>query len=224
MGMNGGAAKGKAANLRIVLASGSPRRRALLKDLGWDFETAVPEVDESALLGETPEALCVRLAETKAAAVAGSRGREESKKESKKESENVLFIGADTIVLVDGEVLCKPRDRQESLAMARRLQGRSHEVLTGLALIWGETVTRGLERTTVRFRPLDDAAVRAYADTGEGMDKAGAYAVQGKGALLVSSIEGDYFNVVGLPLCRLGLMIEEMAELAGAAFPRPLEL
>ncbi|MDR1648705.1 MAG: Maf family protein [Synergistaceae bacterium] len=188
----------------IVLASGSPRRRELLKGLGWDFETAVSEIDESALPGETPEALCVRLAEAKAAAVAESR-------------KNALVVGADTIVVVDGEVLGKPRDRPESLSMIRRLQGRAHEVLTGLALIWEETAARGLERTTVRFRPLNDAALQAYADTGEGMDKAGAYAVQGKGALLVSAIEGDYFNVVGLPLCRLGLMIEEMAERKSSA-------
>jgi septum formation protein len=199
----------------IVLASGSPRRRELLKGLGWDFEVAVSEADESALPGETPEALCVRLAEAKATAVAESRKRSRSRKKA-------LVIGADTIVVVDGEILGKPRDMPESLSMTRRLQGRSHEVLTGLALLWGETALRGLERTTVRFRPLDDAALQAYAGTGEGMDKAGAYAVQGKGALLVSSIEGDYFNVVGLPLCRLGLMIEEMAERTGIAPPAPL--
>ncbi|MDR2175999.1 MAG: Maf family protein [Synergistaceae bacterium] len=201
-------------NFHIVLASGSPRRRDLLRALSWDFEVAVSEADESALPSETPEALCVRLAEAKAAAVAENR-----RSLCSRAHENDLVIGADTIVLVDGEVLGKPRDRAESLGMVRRLQGRAHEVLTGLALIWGTTMTRGLERTTVRFRPLDDAAVRAYAATGEGMDKAGAYAVQGKGALLVSAVEGDYFNVVGLPLCRLGLMIEEMAERTGASFP-----
>jgi septum formation protein len=190
-------------DFHIVLASGSPRRRELLKGLGWDFEIAVSEIDESALPGEAPEALCVRLAEAKAAAVAESRVFAPAHK-------NVLVIGADTIVLLDGEVLGKPRDGQESLSMVQRLQGRAHEVLTGLALIRGRTVKRGVERTTVHFRPLGEAAVRAYADTGEGMDKAGAYAVQGKGALLVSAIEGDYFNVVGLPLCRLGLMLEEL--------------
>jgi septum formation protein len=194
-------------DFHIVLASGSPRRRELLKGLGWDFEIVVSEIDESALPGEAPEALCVRLAEAKAAAVAESRVFSHAH-----DNENVLVVGADTIVLLDGEVLGKPRDGLESLSMVRRLQGRAHEVLTGLALIRGreKTVKRGLERTTVHFRPLDEAAVRAYADTGEGMDKAGAYAVQGKGALLVSAIEGDYFNVVGLPLCRLGLMIEEL--------------
>jgi septum formation protein len=212
---------GTAKDFRIVLASGSPRRRDLLEGLGWDFETAVSDVDESALPGETPEALCVRLAEAKASAVAESRNLVHS-------HENTLVIGADTIVLVDGSVLGKPRDKLDSVSMVRRLQGRAHEVLTGLVLIWGKTVMRGLERTTVRFRPLDDAAVRAYADTGEGMDKAGAYAVQGKGALLVSAVEGDYFNVVGLPLCRLGLMLEEltgeMAKQTGIVFPRPFEL
>jgi septum formation protein len=181
----------------IVLASGSPRRRALLAGLGWRFEAAAPEADESAVPGETPEALCVRLAVTKAESVAKRRA-------------DALVIGADTLVLADGEVLGKPRGREESLRMLRRLQGRVHEVLTGIGLFWKGRSASGLERTAVRFRAFGEETARAYAATGEGMDKAGAYAIQGRGALLVSSIEGDYFNVVGLPLCRLGKMIEEI--------------
>ena len=189
-------------DIDIVLASGSPRRRELLEGLGWRFSVIVPNVDESVLPGEAPEELCVRLAKMKAAAVSANVGTG-----SRKDS---LVIAADTIVLVDGEVLGKPRDREDSLWMLRRLQGRAHEVLTGIALFWDTRSLTELERTEVYFRSLDDAALQAYADTGEGMDKAGAYAVQGKGSLLVASLSGDYFNVVGLPLCRLSRMIEQM--------------
>ncbi|MDR1621904.1 MAG: Maf family protein [Synergistaceae bacterium] len=193
---------------RIVLASGSPRRRELLQGLGWRFRVVVPEIDESPRAGESPEELCLRLAAGKAQAVDGVGETE------------TLVIAADTIVVVDGDVLGKPAGEDESLRMIRRLQGRVHEVLTGMAVRWGKKISTGLERTRVRFRPLDENAVRAYAETGEGMDKAGAYAIQGRGSLLVSSIEGDYFNVVGLPLCRLGAMLEEM----GLTLPRQWEM
>ncbi|MDR1979378.1 MAG: Maf family protein [Synergistaceae bacterium] len=183
-------------DLEIILASGSPRRRELLKGLGWNFQVLVPEIDESPRAGELPKELCVRLAATKAHAADSD--------------ENSLVVAADTIVVVDGDVLGKPVNEDESLRMIRRLQGRVHEVLTGVGIRWKKRMSTGLERTRVRFRPLDDAAARAYVETGEGRDKAGAYAIQGRGSLLVSSIEGDYFNVVGLPLCRLGTMIEEM--------------
>ncbi|MDR2137838.1 MAG: Maf family protein [Synergistaceae bacterium] len=199
-------------NIDVLLASGSPRRRELLKDLGWSsrVRVAVPRVDESPLPGELPEELCLRLAAAKAEAVAENDANT---------GDNLLIIAADTVVVVDGDVLGKPRDRDESLKMIARLQGRTHEVLTGVAVRWKERKERkgqngravsGLERTRVCFRPLDEAAMRAYVETGEGLDKAGAYAIQGKGALLVSSIEGDYFNVVGLPLCRLAAMLETM--------------
>ena len=190
--------------VEVILASGSPRRRELLSALGWKFRVAVPCVDESPLPCEPPEALCARLAEAKAASVRTA------------EAENVLIVAADTIVTVDGVTLGKPADGEDSLRMIRLLQGRTHEVMTGVAASWNGRALRGLERTWVTFRPLDDEAARAYVETGEGMDKAGAYAIQGKGALLVSSIEGDYFNVVGLPLCRLGAMIEEL----GLSLPR----
>ena len=124
--------------------------------------------------------------------------------------EDVPVIAADTIVVVDGTVLGKPADEDESVKMLKRLQGRAHDVFTGVSVMWKGKTLGGAERTRVVFRALDDEAVRAYAACGEGADKAGAYAIQGKGALLVDSIEGDYFNVVGLPLCRLSLMIEEM--------------
>lgn len=184
-------------DIDIVLASGSPRRRDLLKGLGWRFRVVVPQVDETPRLGESPVRLCSRLSAEKAASVQNLRV-------------DALVIAADTIVVVDGEILGKPSDKKESMEMLRRLQGRSHEVLTGIGLFWKGSMVSDVERTVVHFRALDDAAVAAYAETGEGMDKAGAYAIQGKGALLVSSIEGDYFNVVGLPLCKLGSVLEEM--------------
>ena len=182
--------------LSILLASGSPRRRALLADLGWCFEWPAPRVDESPLPGEAPEALCERLARLKA--------------EAPEVGEGVLVLAADTIVVVDGRVLGKPADLGESRNMLARLQGRRHEVLTGVALRWSGRTASAVERTEVCFRPLTPGEVAAYAATGEGMDKAGSYAIQGRGALLVSGIDGDYFNVVGLPLCRLGMLLESV--------------
>ena len=167
--------------ISILLASGSPRRRALLADLGWRFEWTAPRVDESPLPGEAPEV-----------------------------GEGVLVLAADTIVVVDGRVLGKPADLGESRGMLAHLQGREHEVLTGVALRWSGRTVSAVERTAVRFRPLTPGEVAAYAATGEGMDKAGSYAIQGRGALLVSGIDGDYFNVVGLPLCRLGMLLESV--------------
>ena len=179
--------------LSILLASGSPRRRALLAALGWRFEWTAPRVDESPLPGEAPEALWARL-----------------KAEAPEVGEGVLVLAADTIVVVDGRVLGKPADLGESRNMLARLQGRRHEVLTGVALRWSGRTASAVERTEVCFRPLTPGEVAAYAATGEGMDKAGSYAIQGRGALLVSGIDGDYFNVVGLPLCRLGMLLESV--------------
>ena len=186
----------------IILASGSPRRRDLLEKLGWNVRVVVPEIDERPLPRESPEDLCIRLSAAKAAKVAEINPLNNE--------EGVLIVAADTIVVVDGDVLGKPADEDESLRMLKRLQGRAHEVLTGVSVVGKGKSLSGFERTVVSFRVLDDKAVRAYSATGEGSDKAGAYAIQGKGSLLVASIEGDYFNVVGLPLCRLSLMIEEM--------------
>ena len=187
----------------IVLASGSPRRYDLLKNLGWNVRVVVPEIDERPLPSESPEDLCVRLSVAKAAKVAEM---------DTYNNEGIPVIAADTIVVVDGNVLGKPSDERESLMMLRRLQGRAHDVLTGICVIGEGKLLSGLERTKVNFRVLNENAIRTYAATGEGADKAGAYAIQGKGSLLVASIEGDYFNVVGLPLCRLSLMMEEMGQ------------
>jgi len=187
--------------MNIVLASGSPRRRYLLEELGWDIRIEVPAVDEHPLPSELPEDLCTRLAFAKAAKAAETYPCHEGRD---------LVVAADTIVVVDGDVLGKPAGLGESLMMLRRLQGRAHDVLTGICVMGKSKSLTEMERTRVVFRDLDEDAIQAYAASGEGADKAGAYAIQGKGALLVASIEGDYFNVVGLPLCRLGLMMEEM--------------
>ena len=184
---------------KIILASGSPRRRALLRDMGLDFEAFSPNADESRLPDEIPEKMCERLARIKANAVAISYTES-----------NTLVIAADTIVVIDGQVLGKPANRDEARDMLRLLQGRAHEVITGVALSYNGEILSDIERTTVYFRPLSESEIDEYVESGECDDKAGAYAIQGKGALLVPRIEGDYFNVVGLPLCRLGYMMKEI--------------
>lgn len=174
----------------VVLASGSPRRRELLAGLGVAFEVDVPDVDEARHPGEAADAMVLRLARAKALAVAQRRGGGVAP----------LVIAADTTVVVDGAVLEKPRDVAEAAAFLARLAGRVHEVHTGHALRWGEREVAEVRTTRVRFRPLDDDEVRAYAATGEGLDKAGGYAIQGRGAALIEGIEGCYGTVVGLSL------------------------
>ncbi|MBI3912097.1 MAG: septum formation inhibitor Maf [Armatimonadetes bacterium] len=183
----------------LVLASVSPRRQELLRLLGLPFSIDPSRVEEQ-LPARTPnpEALAVRLAEEKAHGVAAHHP-------------GALVIGADTIVVVDDHVLGKPMDEEDAAAMLRALSGRTHAVITGLALVdtrqtpW--QVATAAERTEVRFRHLAEEEIRAYVATGEPMDKAGAYAIQGRGAILIEGINGDYPNVVGLPLTRLALML-----------------
>lgn len=181
-------------DMNVVLASGSPRRRELLAALGWSFEVIVPEVDETPYPQETPENLCCRLSAIKAQAILVNP--------------EVLVIAADTIVVINSNILGKPSTPEESFRMLKQLEGRCHKVYTGISVRFNSQVITCVECTSVTFRALTDEAISAYVKTKEGMDKAGAYAIQGMGALLVSGIEGDYFNVVGLPLHRLGLMLE----------------
>jgi septum formation protein len=173
----------------LVLASASPRRAEILRGIGWEFETAAADIDETLREGESPREYVERLARAKAGAVAQSRlfG---------------LVLGADTTVVVDGAILAKPEDSDDARRMLRALRGRWHEVLTGVALVRAED-GRALiahERTRVRFREMSDAEVDWYVSTGEPADKAGGYAVQGRAALFIEGIEGDYWNVVGLPV------------------------
>jgi len=174
----------------VVLASVSPRRRELLELLGLTFEVSPADLDETWRNGEPPAAHAERLAREKAAA----RARP-----------GAVAIGADTIVVVDGAILGKPSGPNEAAAMLRRLAGREHEVYTGVAVAYGGKTAAGASRTVVRFRALDDATIRDYVATGEPLDKAGAYGIQGYGAVLVERIDGDYFTVMGLAL---GLMVD----------------
>ncbi len=177
-------------SIPVVLASASPRRKQLLELLGLAFDVVATGVDETWRPGEAPEVHSERLAREKAAAAARN---------------GAAVIGADTNVVVDGEILGKPRDADEATVMLRRLSGRQHEVFTGVAVAYGRQLASGVERTLVRFRALDDETIAAYVATGEPMDKAGAYGIQGYGAVLVERIDGDYFTVMGLGL---GLMVE----------------
>jgi septum formation protein len=173
----------------LVLASKSPRRAELLRRLGLEFRIVAAEVDESYVDHEMPADHAERLAREKAITIA----RQES---------GALVIGCDTIVIIDSDVLGKPRDKDEALRMLLRLAGRDHEVITGVAVASGERMYSAIERVRVRFRSLGRSECEAYVATGEPMDKAGAYGIQGFGSALVDSIEGDYFAVVGLPVSR----------------------
>jgi septum formation protein len=175
----------------VILASGSPRRRELLAGLGVAFEVVVPDVDEVPRPGEIPSDMVLRLACTKADAVA---------RRWEAAAEPPLVIAADTTVVIDGEMLGKPRDEDEAAAYVRRLAGRTHTVHTGHTVRRGDRHVVELRSTLVRFRALDADEILAYAATGEGLDKAGGYAIQGRGAALVDRIEGCYGAVVGLSL------------------------
>lgn len=182
--------------MEIVLASSSPRRQELLMQVGIPFRVIPSQFDETASSPMAPGDLVEFLALSKARSV----------------SETVpgsLVIGADTVVTIDGDILGKPRDRADAVAMLQRLSGRSHQVLTGVALVQDGRQLVGHEVTTVHFRPLSPGEIERYVDSGEPMDKAGAYGIQGRAAVMISSIEGDYFNVVGLPLCRTVQMLTQ---------------
>ena len=181
---------------RVVLASSSPRRRELLTLIGIPHTVAPADIDETVYDGELPHAHAERLAREKAIAIA------------RREPEAVV-IGADTIVVVDGDILGKPRDEDAATMMLRRLSGRAHVVLTAVAVARAETVVSGVESVDVRFRPLSDEEIARYIATREPMDKAGAYGIQGFGATIVERIDGDYFAVMGLAL---GRMVRLMAD------------
>ena len=172
---------------RIVLASSSPRRREILASLGVTFEVRAADVDETLLPGESAGDGAERLAREKAAAVAPGAG-------------GSLVVAADTLVVLDGEPLGKPRDRADARRMLAALAGRAHEVVSGVALARDGRTASGRELTRVVFAPMTPAEIEAYAATGEPDDKAGAYALQGIGALFVERVEGSSSNVVGLPV------------------------
>jgi septum formation protein len=175
----------------IVLASGSPRRRQLLEMLGLEFRVVAPDVDESREASELPEGYVTRLARLKATTVAA---RERS----------AVVLGADTTVVLRGAIFEKPATPEAAAEMLRQLEGRKHQVMTAVAVARDGQVEHALDVTDVTFRPLSDAQITAYVATGEPLDKAGAYAIQGRGAALVEGIRGDFFSVMGLPV-RLAL-------------------
>ncbi len=183
-----------------MLASQSPRRREILRLAGIPFTVRVAEVDESVLAGESPAEYVQRLAAAKAGAVEASP------------DETVL--GADTTVVIDGEILAKPADAPDACRMLAQLSGRRHEVLTGVCLRRGAVATCEFVTTGVVFAPLTPVEIDEYVASGEPMDKAGAYAIQGLASKFVERIEGDYFNVMGLPVALVYRRLHE-AGLAG---------
>ena len=182
---------------RVVLASSSPRRHELLQLIGIPHQVRPGDVDESHNAGETPPEYAERLAQSKAQAV------------SKTESDAIV-IGADTIVVADSEIMGKPRDRDDAARMLSVLQGRSHTVITAVAVSFDGRTESDVEHVEVTFRPLDSDEIAAYIDTGEPMDKAGAYGIQGYGATIVRRIDGDYFAVMGLSLVLLVELLEKI--------------
>lgn len=182
---------------RLVLASGSPRRSELLATLGIRFEVRPVDIDESPLQGESPRAMVQRLACAKAHGQA---------------HDGEVVLAADTVVVLDSLILGKPSDRSDAARMLRELQGREHTVVTGVALVEAGSSSQrvGVEQTSVRIAPMDHDSVAWYVETGEPMDKAGAYAIQGLGACFVLSIRGNYTNVVGLPLPKVRQLLSEL--------------
>lgn len=172
---------------KLILASASPRRAEILGFVGWEFEKQTADVDEKLISGEKPADYVRRLAEEKAAAVAGK-------------NENALVLGADTIVVVEEAIIGKPKDFDEAREMLHTLSGRWHEVFTGVALVQNKEIQVGFQQTRVKFAELSEAEIEFLVEKGEPLDKAGAYAVQAQAALFIEKIEGDYWNVVGLPV------------------------
>ncbi len=182
--------------LPLLLASASPRRAELLRIAGIPFVCEPSRAAELPVGTCPPETLVVENARRKASEVSARfPGR--------------LTLGADTVVVLDGQTLGKPSDRADAARMLRALSGRTHEVMTGVCLTDGTIVRTDLCVTRVHFRALDDDRVARYVASGECDDKAGAYGIQGRGSLLVEGIEGDYCNVVGLPLCRIDKMLDD---------------
>ncbi len=191
--------------VRVILASQSPRRRELLTLIGIPHEVQPADVDERVLDGELPVPHCERLARLKAQVVAQAMDAAAPPGQG-----HVLVIGSDTIVVIDDCILGKPRDREDAIRMLQRLSGREHTVYTAVAVAHGGQTVSGVEAVKVQFRTLEPARIEAYVETGEPMDKAGAYGIQGYGATIVERISGDYFAVMGLPVGRMVTLIRSL--------------
>lgn len=200
--------------MNIILASGSPRRRELLAQAGFEFKVEVSNADEN-VLEESPVEMVEELAARKAKAVVNLHDQKE---------DNCLIIGADTIVVLDGKILGKPSDEEDAKAMLASLSGRTHQVYTGVALFM---VKEGMiekkktfhECTDVTMVPMTEKEIAEYVASGDPMDKAGAYGIQGPAAVFISGIRGDYYNVVGLPISRVYHEILVCAGKPGAGKP-----
>ena len=182
--------------MQLILASQSPRRKELLGLFRLPFIVRVADIDESMNPGDPYEEVA-RVSRLKAMAVP-------------REEEDVV-IAADTIVVCDGRVLGKPKDEADAYRMLTLLSGRDHQVMTGLTVLRGEKILSCTEVTDIHFRDLTEKEIESYIRTGEPMDKAGSYGIQGGAALFAEKLSGDYFNVVGLPVCRLGILLKEIA-------------
>ena len=188
--------------MNLILASASPRRKELLSLFRVPFQIRVADIDETMDLTRTPFDEVARVSGLKAMATP--------------RSVDEVVVAADTIVVCEGRVLGKPRDEEEAVSMLRLLSGRDHQVMTGVTVVRGENVRTFTEVTDLHFRDLSEKEIRAYVATGEPMDKAGAYGIQGGAALFCTHMVGDYYNVMGLPVCRLGQILREMTpELMG---------
>lgn len=181
--------------MKLILASQSPRRKELLGLLGLPFEIRVSNADET-MAPDRDIAEQVALVSRR-------------KAEATPREENAVVIAADTIVVCDEKWLGKPKDRADAIKMLRLLSGRTHQVMTGMTVLWQDQVYSCTEVTEVTFRPLTDREITRYVDSGDCMDKAGSYGIQGGGALFVQGIRGDYYNVMGLPVCRLVQVLRE---------------
>ena len=184
---------------KIVLASGSPRRSEIMNSVGWPFVKDVPDIDESERDGESPEDYVRRLALEKAQAVAGSHPGE-------------MVLAADTTVVINGKIIGKPTDESHAREMIEMLSGNWHEVLTGVAVAKNGSAEVGMQRTRVKFAAMSDKEIEFLVREGDPLDKAGAYAVQAQAALFIEAIEGDYWNVVGLPISLVYEMVKRVRD------------
>ena len=185
--------------MNLILASGSPRRRELLNQMGLTFTVKPVDADESLTPGLSPREQVKLLSLRKAQAAAESFGPEP------------VILTADTVVVLDGKVLGKPANEEDAINMLTELSGRTHQVMTGVTVICGNHTRTFTEVTDIHFRDLTDKEIRAYVATGEPMDKAGSYGIQGGAALFCERMVGDYYNVMGLPVCRLGQVLKAVA-------------
>ena len=193
---------------RLILASKSPRRCELLKRIGLDFDVIPSRIDDEGFVqGETPREHVLRLSEAKALDVGTQHP-------------DAWVIGADTVVYVDGMVLGKPKNREEAMEMLRQLSGKEHSVLTGFSVnhVGKGKKDREAVQTSVKVKPLTEAEMRWYVQTGEPFDKAGGYGIQGIGSFMIESIHGSYTNVVGLPVCELIQMLSRLGALTISEF------